>query len=264
MPHGDAACKVVFEHVHLHYFSPAGETHALSDINLGVRAGEFITIVGQSGCGKSTLLSLLCGLIAPTQGRVLIDGVPVSGPSRKIGFMLQQDSLFEWRSVLDNVLLGAEIHGQDPAVARARAEALLERYKLADFKHHFPRQLSGGMRQRVALARTMCLEPDILLLDEPFSALDFQIRLTLADEIASIIRSERKTAIMVTHDISEAISMADRVIVLSARPGRVKAEYPVVFASHGPNRPSPFEVRETPEYHELFRLLWNGIGGHQV
>lgn len=263
-PGADTPPRVAFDHVDLRYFSTRGETLALSDISFGVAAGEFVSIVGQSGCGKSTLLSLVSGLVAPTAGRVLIDGAEVGGPSRRVGFMLQQDCLLEWRTVLDNVMLGAQIHRRPTRESRERAEALLERYHLAEFRFHHPSQLSGGMRQRVALARTLCLDPDILLLDEPFSALDFQIRLTLADEIASIIRQERKTAIMVTHDISEAIGMADRVVVLSPRPGRLKEEVAVHLTGADGRRPSPFEARSAPAYQALFERLWQGIGGHQA
>src|SRR5438045_2493939 len=156
----------------MRYFSLEGETEALRDINLSVAPGEFVAIIGQSGCGKSTLLSLISGILKPTDGAVLVDGKRVAGPTRKVGYMLQQDYLFEWRTILENAVLGAEIQGADMGKARARATALLTRYGLGQFLHHLPRQLSGGMRQRVALARTLCTEPEIVLLDEPFSALD--------------------------------------------------------------------------------------------
>jgi len=214
--------KVELRDVGLRYFGTEGETEALKGISLAVAPGEFVAIIGQSGCGKSTLLSLISGILQPTEGAVLVDGVPVSGPSRKVGYMLQQDYLFEWRTILDNAVLGAEIQGADMTAARARAAALLTRYGLGQFLNHLPRQLSGGMRQRVALARTLCTEPDVVLLDEPFSALDSQTRIALADEITEILRREGKTAILVTHDIAEAVSMAERVIVLSRRPGRVR------------------------------------------
>jgi NitT/TauT family transport system ATP-binding protein len=190
----------------LRYFGREGETEALKDISLSVAAGEFVAIIGQSGCGKSTLLSLISGSLRPTAGEVLIDGHSVAGPSRKVGYMLQQDYLFEWRTILDNALLGAEIQGADMVRARKLAIQLLTRYGLGRFLDHLPRQLSGGMRQRAALARTLTTEPDIVLLDEPFSALDSQTRLALADEVAEILRRERKTAILVTRDIGEAIS----------------------------------------------------------
>lgn len=254
--------KIEFRHVSLFYFGLHGETEALRDINLTIAAGEFVAIVGQSGCGKSTLLSLLAGLAQPTSGQVLINGGVVTGPSPSVGFMLQQDTLFEWRSILDNTLLGPEIRGNAGRDARRRAEMLLDRYGLGEFKHHRPAQLSGGMRQRAALARTMCLDPDILLLDEPFSALDFQTRLALGDEISSIIRREGKTAILVTHDIPEAISVADRVVVLSRRPGRIRAEHAIAFPSCGELRPSAVAAREAAEFSPLFDAVWRELDVH--
>src|SRR5262249_47904367 len=154
-----------------------GETEALRDVSFSVAPGEFVAIIGQSGCGKSTLLSLISGILKPTDGAVMLDGKPVAGPNRKVGYMLQQDYLFEWRTILENAVLGAKIEGADMGRARTRASALLTRYGLARFLHSLPRQLSGGMRQRVALARTLCTEPDVVLLDEPFAALDSQTRL---------------------------------------------------------------------------------------
>src|SRR3954465_6055227 len=178
--------KVELRDVGLRYFGAEGETEALKGISLAVAPGEFVAIIGQSGCGKSTLLSLISGILEPTEGAVLIDGAPVAGPSRKVGYMLQQDYLFEWRTILENAVLGAEIQGADMRRARERATQLLTRYGLGQFLHHLPRQLSGGMRQRVALARTLCTEPDVVLLDEPFSALDSQTRLARAGEIYRI------------------------------------------------------------------------------
>ena len=183
-----ASPKVELRNVSLRYFSREHETEALAGISLAITPGEFVAIIGQSGCGKSTLLSLISGILQPTGGAVLIDGNPVSAPSPKVGYMLQQDYLFEWRTILENVLLGAEIQGADMRHARERATQLLTRYGLGQFLHHLPRQLSGGMRQRVALARTLCTEPDVVLLDEPFSALDSQTRIALADEVTEILR----------------------------------------------------------------------------
>jgi NitT/TauT family transport system ATP-binding protein len=176
--------------------------------------------------------------------------------------MLQQDYLFEWRSILENAVLGAEIQGAHIGRARERASQLLTRYGLGQFMHHLPRQLSGGMRQRVALARTLCTEPDVVLLDEPFSALDSQTRLALADEVAQILRREGKTAILVTHDIGEAVSMAERVIVLSRRPGQVKSDHAIRFASAGPERPAPFAARNAPEFNDYFNALWKELEVH--
>jgi NitT/TauT family transport system ATP-binding protein len=176
--------------------------------------------------------------------------------------MLQQDYLFEWRTILENAVLGAEIQGADMAAARERARQLLTRYGLGQFLNHLPRQLSGGMRQRVALARTLCTEPDVVLLDEPFSALDSQTRIALADEVNEILRREGKTAILVTHDIGEAVSMAERVIVLSRRPGRVKSDHAIKFTAANGSRPPPFKARSTPEFNGYFNALWQELEVH--
>jgi NitT/TauT family transport system ATP-binding protein len=254
--------KVELRDVGLRYFGTDGETEALRNISLSVSPGEFVAIIGQSGCGKSTLLSLISGILKPTDGYVLVDGMPVDGPTRKVGYMLQQDYLFEWRTILDNAVLGAEIQGADMTEARERATMLLTRYGLGQFLNHLPRQLSGGMRQRVALARTLCTEPDVILLDEPFSALDSQTRIALADEVAEILRRERKTAILVTHDIGEAVSMAERVIVLSRRPGRVKSDHAIRFKTADGKRPAPFAARSTLEFNDYFNALWQELEVH--
>jgi NitT/TauT family transport system ATP-binding protein len=166
--------------------------------------------------------------------------------------------------VLDNVLLGPELLGLDRQQARSRAEDLLIRYGLGEFLHSLPSQLSGGMRQRAALARTLCPNPDLLLLDEPFSALDYQTRLALSDEIAAILASEKKTVILVTHDIGEAISMADRVVVMSRRPGCIKSIHSIAYPSFGPNRPTPFQSRKCPEYGTYFQLIWDDLDVHHM
>jgi NitT/TauT family transport system ATP-binding protein len=257
-----ASPKVELRNVDLRYFGVEGETEALKDISISILPGEFVAIIGQSGCGKSTLLSLISGILRPTAGAVLLDGKLVTGPSRKVGYMLQQDYLFEWRTILDNAVLGAEIQGTNMGQARERAKELLNRYGLGQFMQHLPRQLSGGMRQRVALARTLCTEPEVVLLDEPFSALDSQTRLALADEVTDILRREGKTAILVTHDIGEAISMAERVIVLSRRPGRVKSDHPIRFMTARGERPTPFAARNTPEFNAYFNALWQELEVH--
>jgi NitT/TauT family transport system ATP-binding protein len=256
------APKVEFRSVGLRYFGREGETEALQDISLAVAPGEFVAVIGPSGCGKSTLLSLIAGLIAPTEGSVLVDGRPVAGPNRKIGYMLQQDYLFEWRTILENAVLGAEIQGVPIAAARDRARQLLTRYGLGQFLQHLPRQLSGGMRQRAALARTLCTEPDIVLLDEPFSALDSQTRLALADEITEILRREAKTVILVTHDIGEAVSMAERVIIMSRRPGRIKSNHAIQFTGANGVRPAPLAARNAPEFAGYFNALWQELDVH--
>ena len=251
-----AAPKVELRGVGLRYFGREGETEALKGVSLKIAPGEFVAIIGQSGCGKSTLLSLISGILKPTDGEVLVDGQAVTGPTRKVGYMLQQDYLFEWRTILENAVLGAEIQGADMGGARERAVQLLTRYGLGQFLHHLPRQLSGGMRQRVALARTLCTEPDVVLLDEPFSALDSQTRIALADEVAEILRRERKTAILVTHDIGEAIILADRVVVFSPRPATVTAIYDVKL---GNRERKTTELRADPEFGRLFERIWNDI-----
>jgi NitT/TauT family transport system ATP-binding protein len=251
--------QIELSNVSLRYFSMKEETEALRNISLSIAEGEFIAIVGPSGCGKSTLLSLISGALRPTEGDVFLFGERLTGPSSRVGYMLQSDHLFDWRDVLHNVLVGAEIRGLDRTEALRRANTLLERYGLAEFAHHSPKQLSGGMRQRVALIRTLVMQPDILLLDEPFSALDYQTRLSLADEISAILREQGKTVVLVTHDISEAISMADRVIVLSRRPSTVKADHEITFQG---GRPSPFYTRQTPEYNEYFNMIWEELEMH--
>jgi NitT/TauT family transport system ATP-binding protein len=259
---GAVAPKVELRGVALRYFSRDSETEALRNISLSVAPGEFVAIIGPSGCGKSTLLSLIAGLITPTEGNVLVGGRPVDGPNRKIGYMLQQDYLFEWRTILENAVLGAEIQGAPMAAAYERARQLLTRYGLGQFLQHLPRQLSGGMRQRAALARTLCTNPDIVLLDEPFSALDSQTRLALADEIAEILRREAKTVILVTHDIGEAISMAERVIVMSRRPGCIKSHHAIRFATANSVRPAPLAARNAPEFAGYFNALWQELDVH--
>ncbi|WP_027086456.1 ABC transporter ATP-binding protein [Cohnella panacarvi] len=248
--------------VSLSYFTPKQETEALRGVNMEIEPGEFISIVGPSGCGKSTLLSLISGMLKPTSGRVLIDGRETDGVSPKVGYMLQRDHLFEWRDVLSNLLVGAEIRHMDRERAARRARELLERYGLSGFAGHNPDQLSGGMRQRVALIRTLVTDPDILLLDEPFSALDYQSRLTLAEDVFRIIKDQGKTAVLVTHDISEAISMADRVLVMSKRPSSIIAAYPIRF-EEGEGL-SPWKKREAGKYNEYFNSIWKDLDGHAI
>lgn len=259
-----SAPAVVVQGVTLNYFTPERETLALSNVSLTVERGEFIAIVGSSGCGKSTLLSLVSGLIRPSRGSIAIGGKAVTAPSPRVGYMFQKDTLLDWRTILDNVLIGAELLKLDMRAARQRAKDLLTRYGLGEFMQALPRQLSGGMRQRVALARTLCCEPDLLLLDEPFSALDYQTRLALSDEISAILRHENKTIILVTHDIGEAISMADRVIVMSRRPGRIKSEHRISFPSVGNGRPSPFEARKCSEFSRYFQTIWDELDVHEI
>ncbi|MDO4306043.1 MAG: ABC transporter ATP-binding protein [Eubacteriales bacterium] len=242
--------------VSLSYHTLQGETTALSHISLTLMPGEFLAIVGPSGCGKSTLLNLICGLLEAEQGTILMDGSPVQPQTSRIGYMLQKDHLLEWRSVYKNVLLGLEIRGEVTPEKKALAEEMLKTYGLDKFKNARPSQLSGGMRQRAALIRTLALKPDLLLLDEPFSALDYQTRLNVSDDIGKILKKEHKPAILVTHDISEAISMADRVIILSARPAVVQK---IVTIDLGMEERTPLSSRNAPEFKSYFNLIWKEL-----
>lgn len=243
------------------YHSMEGETKALSDISFQAEEGEFLAVVGPSGCGKSTLLSILCGLLVPEKGSVLIDGEPVKGTSPRIGYMLQRDHLFEWRDVFSNACLGLEIRGQMDREHRERVEMLFQSYGLAPFKNKKPSELSGGMRQRAALIRTLALDPDILLLDEPFSALDYQTRLEVCDDISSIIRENNKTAVLITHDLAEAVSAADRIIILTKRPGSIKEVLTVKFSE--PDL-SPLRRRSAPEFSGYFNQVWKILENREV
>ena len=246
--------------VSLAYHSMDGETDALSHISFQLMPGEFLAIVGPSGCGKSTLLNLICGLLKPEHGTILMDGRPVPAGDPRIGYMLQRDHLLEWRTVWKNVVLGLEIRKElTPAKARHVHEMLLA-YDLDRFENARPSQLSGGMRQRAALIRTLALEPMLLLLDEPFSALDYQTRLNVSDDIGTILRRENKPAILVTHDISEAISMADRVIILSPRPARIQRIVPIELDL--PDR-TPLTSRSAPKFKSYFDLIWKELNHHE-
>ena len=238
------------------YHNLAGETGAIKDVSFQVEEGEFVALVGPSGCGKSTLLSIIAGLLAPETGTIVVNNPDGSLHYPRGGYMLQHDLLFEWRNVWQNVTLGLEIAHKDTTRNLERVRRMLSDYGLLEFQHKKPSQLSGGMRQRAALIRTMALEPDILLLDEPFSALDYQTRLTVSADIAAMIRKAEKSVILITHDLAEAISLADRVLILSARPARVKAEFPIhlTAADH-----SPLAARRAPEYGQLFNQIWEEL-----
>jgi len=247
------------DHLSYTYHTLEGETPALIDVSFHVNEGEFVAIVGPSGCGKSTLLSLISGLLSPSCGSIYINGSDLKSSGKNIGYMLQKDQLLDWRNTLKNVTLGLEIQHKLSDNSYVQINELLNTYGLITFKNSFPSGLSGGMRQRAALIRTLLLEPDILLLDEPFSALDYQTRLEVADDIWGIIRKEKKTAILITHDISEAISMADRVIVLSSRPGTVKQVIDINLSIE--NR-TPFAARSAPEFSEYFNQIWKELTYH--
>lgn len=242
------------------YHTPLGETPAVSDLSFTVCPGEFVSVVGPSGCGKSTLLSLITGLLKPEAGCILFQGKPYKESKLKIGYMLQKDHLLEWRSIYKNVLLGPEISHEVTREKKALAKELLHRYGLSDFAKARPSELSGGMRQRVALIRTLMQGPNLLLLDEPFSALDYQTRLTVGDEIGQIIKKEGKTALLVTHDLSEAISLADRVIVLSKRPATVKSSIPLSFTLAND---TPMRRRDTEEFKHYFNMIWKELNADE-
>ncbi|MGI6168705.1 MAG: ABC transporter ATP-binding protein [Christensenellales bacterium] len=240
----------------LTYHTREVETLALKDISFDVYEGEFLTIVGPSGCGKSTVLSLIAGLLSPSSGEVRIGGEKVVQPHPQVAYMLQRDHLFDWRTIAQNVTIGLEVQKKCTPEARSYACGLLQTYGLGGFLKHYPRQLSGGMRQKVALIRTLAVNPSILILDEPFSALDYQTRLSVSGEVADIIRQEKKTAILVTHDISEALSLSDRVIVLSKRPATVKATHEIRF---GETYKTPLERRKAPVFQDYFDTIWKEL-----
>ena len=242
--------------VSLSYHSLSGETPALSHISFQLMPGEFLAIVGPSGCGKSTLLNLICGLLRPEQGQILLDGTPVTSGDCRIGYMLQKDHLLEWRTIYKNVLLGLEIRRELTAEKLAYVNQLLSDYGLDKFRSAHPSELSGGMRQRAALIRTLVLKPDIMLLDEPFSALDYQTRLNVSDDIGKILKSSGKPAILVTHDISEAISMADRVLILSARPATVRK---IIDIDLDISDRTPLSSRNAPDFKKYFNIIWKEL-----
>lgn len=244
------------EHLSYSYHSLEGETFALSDISFQVSEGEFLAIVGPSGCGKSTLLSLIAGLLKPDSGAIYINGVAAKESDINIGYMLQKDHLLDWRTTFKNISLGLEIQKKYSEQSFMMINHMLETYGLMAFKNAKPKELSGGMRQRAALIRTLLLQPDILLLDEPFSALDYQTRLEVSDDICNIIRKEKKTAILITHDISEAISIADRIIVLSKRPASIKSIIDIHLTAEDK---SPIHARMAPEFSDYFNLIWKEL-----
>lgn len=245
--------------ISMNYHTLDGETRAIQKLNLDVYNGEFVSIVGPSGCGKSTLLSLISGILKPSSGKILVNGKEVEGPSASVGYMLQKDHLFEWRTIMKNVIIGLEIQGKLNKGTQNTVEKLLKEYGLYEFRNHYPRQLSGGMRQRAALIRTLATKPDILLLDEPFSALDYQTRIAISEEVWLILKKEKKTAILVTHDLAEAISMSDRIIVLTKRPAEIKSMHEISLTC---NYKTPITCREAPEFRLYFNTIWKELDVH--
>lgn len=229
-----------------------GEVEALKDISFNIKEGEFVSIIGPSGCGKSTILSIIAGLEEKTSGEIIIDG--------QVGYMLQKDSLLEWRTIYKNAIFGLEVQGIKTKENEEYVIELLKKYHLYEFKDKYPNQLSGGMRQRAALIRTLAIKPKILLLDEAFSALDYQTRIMVTEDIYEILKNEHITALIVTHDISEAISMSDRVIILSNRPAVVKEIKNIEFEMENK---TPINCRESPKFSKYFDAIWKGLDVHE-
>jgi sulfonate transport system ATP-binding protein len=252
----DKHATIRLEHISKRFTSgPDGGFTALEDISLEVRKGEFVSVVGPSGCGKSTLLGMVSGLHPPSSGRILVEEAPVVGINKTLGYLFQRDALLPWKTVLENVALPLLFRRCELAEARARARAWLQRVGLAGFEDYHPHQLSGGMRKRVSLATTMVYEPQIILMDEPFSALDVQTRNLMENELLDIWAQDRKTVLFITHDLEEAIALSDRVIVMTASPGRVKGAYSIPL-----NRPREVtEVRFDPAFGPLYQAMWKDL-----
>ncbi|WP_077619152.1 ABC transporter ATP-binding protein [Bacillus sinesaloumensis] len=238
------------------YFTKDQTTTALEDISLTIEEGEFISLLGPSGCGKTTLLSIIAGLLKPTFGEVLIEDKTIEKAKSDIGYMLQQDYLFPWKTIEENIMVGLQIMNQDTDEAKKNTLALLEEIGLKGVEKSYPKQLSGGMRQRAALVRTLATNPKILLLDEPFSALDFQTKLKLEDLVSDTLKEYRKTAILVTHDIGEAIAMSDRIYLLSKRPGKIAKVFEIPECLRNE---TPFDARQHPEYSNIFQQIWEEL-----
>jgi NitT/TauT family transport system ATP-binding protein len=247
---------LMIQDIHHTYFTKASATTALSDISLQVEEGEFVSFLGPSGCGKTTLLSIIANLIKPTQGTVILENKPVSTSKNKIGYMLQQDYLFPWKTIEENLLIGLKLSKQLNLKTKANALNLLKQIGLRGVEKQLPKQLSGGMRQRVALVRTLTTEPKLLMLDEPFSALDYQTKLKLEDLVSGTLKNYGKTAILVTHDISEAIAMSDRVFLFSPSPGRLHQTFVIPEELR---RLSPFEARNHEAFSSIFQTIWKEL-----
>src|SRR6266568_2216675 len=248
--------RLEYRNVTMRFSQDGGQSlTAVQDVSIAVRDGEVVSLIGPSGCGKSTLLNIGSGLSAPSEGQAFVDGERVEGPNAHVAFMLQKDLLLPWRTVVENVMFGVEIQGVPSAERKRRAQALLENLKLAEFSRHYPHQLSGGMRQRVALARTLAVDPTVLLLDEPFSAVDAQTRITLQQELAQTLKRAGKTALLITHDLLEAVTLSDRVLVMSRRPGRIIDEIRVEL----PQRDDPIARRQAPRVNEYVARLMDRL-----
>ena len=240
------------ENINLTYQTPEGETQAVKDVSFTVREGEFISIAGPSGCGKSSLLSCIAGVTLPTKGRIMLEGRRIKGISNDVGYMLQSDNLMPWRNIYKNAVLGLEIQKKLTDENISYVRELLKKYGLWEFRNSYPASLSGGMRQRVALIRTLAVRPRLLLLDEAFSALDYQTRVNVSRDVYNILRNEKQTMIMVTHDIPEAVSMSDRVIVLSQRPAVIAKIVDIPFGAQR----DTVAVRNTQQYRDCYDIVW--------
>ena len=237
------------------FYTKEGEMEVLKNISFTLHEVEILSLLGPSGSGKSTILNILTNLLEPTSGEVSIKGT--------IGYMFQKDHLLEWRSIMDNITLGLEImHKKNDKKSMERIERLLKTYGLWEFRNMYPKELSGGMRQRVALIRTLSVDPSILLLDEPFSALDYQTRLMVNDDVYKVIKNENKSVILVTHDISEAIAMSDKIAVISKRPSIIKSEHKIEFEDLKEDR-TPFKCRKVPKFQTYFDILWKEIDNYE-
>jgi NitT/TauT family transport system ATP-binding protein len=252
-PSGTVVPPLVVEHIAKSYEVNGRMVPVIGDLSLTLQEGEIVSIVGPSGCGKTTLLNTLCGLLTPDSGRIRWHGREVSGQPQNVGYMLQKDLLLPWRTALGNAMLGLEIRGVAPSEAQDRSHAMLDQLGLHGFADHYPSTLSGGMRQRVALARTLVHEPDVLLLDEPFASLDFQSKLLIESDTAALVRKSKRSLLLITHDIEEAVSLADRVIVLSKRPTRVKAVYDIDL---GAERTDMIGLRQRQQFSQYVRRIW--------
>ncbi len=255
-PDAQQTPAIEFDSVSCRFIAPDGrETLALRDFTMSVAKGEFVAVVGPTGCGKSTTLSMITGLLKPSSGTVRIMGQPVNGIDPRIGFVFQADAVFPWRSVIDNVAAGPLFRGRSKAAAHEEAADWLRRVGLDKFHKHYPHQLSGGMRKRVALAQTFINKPEILLMDEPFSALDMQTRTLMQDELLQLWSANRGSVVFVTHDLEEAIALADRVFVLSARPATLKKVYEIDL----PRPRVTSEIRYDARFIELSKNVWHDL-----
>jgi NitT/TauT family transport system ATP-binding protein len=260
LPMSDAV-RLEYRNVTMRFVERSGQgtLTAVRNVGFSVRDGEVVSLIGPSGCGKSTLLNIGSGLAAPSEGMALVDGEPVAGPQSHVAFMLQKDLLLPWRTVSENVMFGAEIQRQPLKERRQRAQQLLVKFNLAEFSNHYPHQLSGGMRQRVALARTLAVDPHVLLLDEPFSAVDAQTRMVLQRDLARTLHEAGKTALLITHDLIEAVTLSDRVLVMSRRPGSIIDEIAIEL----PHRDDPIARRQNPKVSDYVARLMDRLGiGH--